>query len=473
MSRRAVLRGAGVALTLPWLESLLPRAARAQSIQQPPRFLPIYLPSGAPELWTPPSVGSGAAWKLSSVLEPLTPLKSKLSVISGFENGSVFNVGGSASVEPAHGRQMGAWLTCQDARAIMEQLGGQEANGVSFDQLLATFGPAVGDVMLASMQVGLSSCKGSCDGTPCSLTRSISWRTQTQPTYKLVDPKQVFNQLVGAGGSPPTPSLDGDPAVHQSVLDAVLESALTVRGKLGSADQQRMDEYLDAVRQVEKRATMASSAAAGCGSASPPNFPDIDEQHEFRQTTAEYDRGRHADLMADLIALAFQCNLTRIVSYMLDDEYSEFVYDNIPRRTFTAEGSVPASGTCGTYSGAQHGSQDEYASIVWWHVGKVAELCQKLDRIDDGGGRSVLDNTVVFFGSCMHGSDHRCDRLPAVLIGGGGGALRQDQHVDLVKRPLRDLYWTLARAAFGMKLESFGVNRDGAAHAAVTELLAT
>jgi hypothetical protein len=340
------------------------------------------------------------------------------------------------------------------------------ANGVSFDQVLAKYAPAVGEAQLASLQVGLASCKGPCDGSPCPLLRSVSWRSETEPTSRIVDPKLVFDLLVG------TPQMStAERATQQSVLDAVLESALTVRGKLGSRDQLRLDEYLEAVRSAERRVTQPDATGILCGQAVRPNFPDLGEDIEYRQNSANYNRGAHADVMADLLCLAFQCNLTRVVSYMLDDEYSEFVYDNVPLRTFTAEGSTEASGTCGELYGAQHGQWDMYASIISWNVGKVSELCQKLDRIDDGDGKTVLDNTIVFLGSCMHGSDHRCNRLPSLLVGGGAGLLRTDQHVDLETRPLRDLYYTLANSVYGMSLPSFGVDRTGAPHATVTELL--
>lgn len=471
VSRRAVLRGAGVAITLPWLESLASRPARAQAVVQPPRFLPIYFPTGAPELWRPPLTGVGAAWQLSSVLEPLAPLKSHVTVISGLENGSVFNPDGSGVVEPAHGRQPGAWLTCVDSDAVRARLGGKpnDVNGISFDQVLAEFPSVVAGTPLTSLQVGLSSVLSYCDGRACSLSRSVSWADELTPLYKQVDPKQVFDKLFEV--APPVALPIDRVATDTSVLDSVLESAISVRGKLGRSDQRRLDEFLDSVRGVERRLN-APAAEKECQFPPAPMFPDP-SQGGYSQTSATYDKGVHADLMNELVALAFQCNLTRVVSYMLEDEYCEFTYDNVPRRTFTEQGSAPATGFCGNRSGAQHGSQDEYASIVWWEVGKVAALCQKLAALPDGEGTSVLDNTVVFLGSCMHGSDHRCDRLPALLIGGGGGRLKTDQHVDLQQRPLRDLYYTLARNAFGVDVPDFGTNRTGAPLAVVTELLAS
>lgn len=471
ISRRAVLRGAGVALALPWLESLQPRSASAQAQFTPPRFLPIFFPTGAPELWQPPLTGTGEAWKLSSVLEPLTPLKKYVTVISGLENGSAFNADGSASVEPAHGLQAGAWLTCVSSDEIRRRLGNLkgDVNGISFDQVMARYAPVLGGAPLPTMQVGLSSTYSYCDGKACSLSRSVSWFNETTPMYKTVDPKQVFEKLVGAAPATPPGLNPQQQAVENSVLDAVLESAQSVRGKLGSSDQRRMDEFLSSVREVEMRVNAVSNAK-NCPFPVLPAFPDPTGD-AFRQTGQGYDKGVHADLMNELIALAFQCNVTRIISYMLEDEYCEYVYDNVPRRTFTADSSQPATGMCGNRSGAQHGNQDEYASIVWFEVGKVASLCQKLAQLDDGDGKSVLDNTVVFYGTSMHGSNHACNRLPAVLIGGGAGRLKSDQHIDLVNRPMRDMYYTLARGVFGTELQDFGMNATGAPLKQIPELL--
>lgn len=472
-SRRTVLRGAGVALALPWLESLLPRAARAQAVQPPKRFLPVYLPNGAPELWKPQAAGAGSAWKLSSVLEPLSALKAKVTVISGLENGSVFNADGSGTVEPPHSRQPGAWLTCADADQVAQQLNVSEANGVSVDQLLAAHLPIGGATALPSLQVGLSTVLSSCDGKACSLSRSVSWRTPVEPLYKLVDPKQVFERLVGVVSPPPDqPGTLKRRAERRSVLDAVLESAAVVQPKLSKLDQEKMEQFLDSVRGVERRVQQVPELGLSCPLPSPPAFADFSEGQQYVQTTATYNKATHADLMNDLIVLAFQCDLTRVISYMLEDENSEFTYDHVPLRTFTAEGSTPAgAGVCGQYSGAQHGSTDEFATITWWNVGKVAALCQKLDALQESDGSTVLDNSVVFLGSSMHGSDHRCTDLPSLFVGGGGGRLKTDQHVALTSRPMRDFYFTLMNGVFDLGIADFGLNRTGAPLAQIAELI--
>ncbi|HVY30788.1 MAG TPA: DUF1552 domain-containing protein [Polyangiaceae bacterium] len=484
MKRRTVLRAAGVALTLPFFESLVPRPLRAQAVAGPRRFLPIYLPNGAHEFWRPPSAGRGDAWQLSSILEPFgAALKPKLTVVSNLENASVFSAD-AVYLENSHGRLGGAWLTCVDAKAVRAALGLEEANGVSVDQVMAAHAAFKGISPLDSLQLGLSTPLGNCDAEPCSSSRSVSWASATQPLYKVVDPLEVFNQLVSVAGPADATSTSGIEAQkryarNQSVLDAVLENAQRIRKRLGSGDRPRMDEFLDSVRAVERKATGVSNGMgrAGC-LAMPQDLGSVDVSGAPRQNTEAYDKGAHADAMNELIALAFQCDLTRIISLMLEDERSEFTYDHVKLRTFTdaQTGSVEkdSGATCSEYHAAQHeAAGDDFATITWWNVGKVAELCQSLDAIEESPGVSVLDNTVVFLGACMHGSNHNGDQLPVALVGGGNLGLAGDQHVVLEARPLRDLYFTLLNDVFGLGIDDFGQNVKGAPPAKLAELLKT
>ena len=458
-----------MALALPWLESLI-KPAHAVGAAPPKRFMAIFLPNGAPELWKPQAVGSGAAWSLSSVLEPFAALKAKTTVISGLENGSVFNVNGSSDVQPSHGKLAGAWLTCQDSSAIRKLHGNvADANGVSVDQVMAAHAVFAGQTLLPSLQVGLSTVQSYCDGQPCSLARSVSWQTEVQPLYKEVDPVAVFNKLAGVW---PT---DGATATalaesRKSVLDTVLESAGTVRGRLSAPDKLRLDEYLDSMRAVEKSVAVLSGSGACATPPTKPTFPTV-SSGSYTQDGAGYTKGAHADLMNDLLALAFQCDRTRIVSHMLEDERSEYVYNSVPVRTFTAATSTLATGVCGNWHAAQHGPQDPYASIVHWNVGKVAALCQKLSNMPEGTG-SVLDNCVIFMGAALHGNNELAADLPALLVGSGGGSLKTDQHLALANRPLRDLYFTLMNGVYGMNINNFGIDRTGGAIASIAALLA-
>jgi hypothetical protein len=487
-SRRTLLRGAGVALALPWMESLVPRNAGAAAATSPTRYMPIYMPNGAPDFWVPQ--GTLTNWQLGSILQPFTALQAKVNVLQGMENGSAFNKDGSNSVEPSHGRQPGAWLTCVDAYTIKAQLNTSlEANGVSVDQIMALHQVFAGKTALPSMQVGLSTVHSSCDGPcqggaacQCSNSRSVSWHTETQPLYKQVDPLTVFNLIAGVAmpstgtaTAATTAAAAKAIALKKSVLDGVLSSATATRARLSVTDQQRMDEFLSAVRDTEMLATQVSAGMGGmaCTLGPAPTMKTVTEDG-IRQTTATYNKGDHADAMNALIVLALQCDVTRIITYMLEDERSEFVYDNVPRRTFTPLTSTQVSGTCPEWhTGGQHGDPNDYGAITLWNMGKVADLCTKMDAIKEANGLSMLDNTVISFGCCMHGSDHACNRIPTLLIGGGGGKLKTGQYVDLGNRPIRDLHYTVMNSVFGMAQTTFGANLTGAPLATINEVVAT
>ena len=492
-SRRLVLTGAGVAITLPWLEYTLPKRAEASAGNNPKRYIPIFLPNGASENWKPTSVGVGAAWTMSPVFDTTktdtdlgafsAALKAKLQVLSGFENGSAFNASGSSSVEPSHGRQPGAFLTCVDPGTVRAMLKVAEADAISLDQVMATHAAFKGKTPLASLQVGASTVLSYCDGQPCSNSRSISWSAPTSPMYKEVDPLAVFNKIVGvikpATGMPaptgPDPEAVKRAARNKSVLDAVLENATRTQAKLGAADKMRLDEFLTSVRSVEMTATGVSAGMGGvaCSAIPAPTMATVHPDAP-KQNTAAYNKGAHASAMNDLIIMAFQCDATRIITHMLEDERSEFTYDHVKMRTFNATGSTVAGGTCPEYhGGGQHGSQDAFASIVRWNSGVVADLATRLDAIKEADGTSILDNTVIFYAGAMHGSDHSCHLLPVSLIGGSALGLKQDQHVDLGNRPLRDLHWTLMQKVFDMSDQAtFGQNLTGAPLKLVTEIMA-
>ncbi len=367
VSRRLVLRGAaGVALTLPWLESLLPtKSAQAQAVTAPKRYMPIFLPNGASENWKPLQVGVGTAWTMSPVFELFSAaLKAKMSVLSNFENGSAFNPDGSSDVEPSHGRQPGAFLTCVDPSAIRKALKVAEANAISLDQIMATHAAFKDKTRLPSLQLGLSTVLSYCDGQPCSNSRSVSWSGATTPMYKQVDPLEVFNKIVGVikqsdnmgGNTAPDPEALNNIARNKSVIDAVLESATHTQAQLGTADKLRLQEFLDAVRTVEKNVTGVSMGMGGvaCSAIATPTMatvrPDAPKQN---------------------------------------------------------------------------------------------------------------------------GSNHACNDLPVALIGGGALGLKQDQHVALGKRPLRDLHYTMMNKVFDMSdVATFGQDLTGAQLKVVSEIIA-
>jgi hypothetical protein len=487
LSRRTVLRGAGIALALPWLESLMPRGVLAQvgggDNGLPKRYLPVFFPNGsASQWWTGTAAGEGNGWTLSPILESWLPLKDKVTVISGLENWSAFAPTGPG-VEPSHGRLPGAFLSGVSRDLVRDQLGSnaEDINGVTVDQVIAQ--KANLGTPLASMQLGLSTIESFCDGRPCSLSQSISWSDTFTPLYKRVDPIEVFNQIVtnapadpggGGGGTGPTPEQLKRVALNQSVLDAVIESAERTNGRLGAADKAKMDEFLTSVRAVETRATQVGQSVGSTLTCSQITQPTMNAAYGMANGTNGYDKGAHMDVMNDLIVMAFQCDVTRVISYMLEDERAEFEYSHVTQREFTDTTSTPGNGSCGNYHGAQHAgdANNNYASIIHWQASKMAELATKLSMIEESPGISVLDNMILMFASCMHGGNHDGNDLPVALIGGGNGILKTNQHLMFNERPMRDLHLTVMNSYFGLNEADFGHSETGAQIAIMTEILA-
>ena len=470
-SRRTVLRGAGVALALPWLESLA-GPARAQAVAMPKRFVAIFLPCGAPEFWKPPTTGIGDAWQLSSVLDLLGPLKSKVNVMSGLETGSVFNADGGSEVEPVErhvARRVADLFQSDRAPQTAERDGGQWH--------------------LCRSDLGRKSdiCRKNRAAVDADRAHQHQWLLRRpalleQPQRVLADAHQAALQARrSVGGVQPTSWVCGRGRAMQRRLHRGATSASACStpfkkkrcGRTWAVERERqaaVNEFLTSVRSVEKRVT--DGATGGCSVApTMPVFPTVD--NHFRENTGGYSKSVHFDLMNELLSLALQCDRTRIASYMLEDERSEFVCDHIAMRTFSPLISVPGTGVCGEWhGGGQQGSQDMFGSIVRWNVGKVGELCQKLDSVIEANGQSVLDNSVIFLGAAIHGSAESAASLPSLTIGSGGGALKTNQHLDLGPRPLRDFYFTLMNGVYDLGVADFGTNATGAPVSMIQPLLA-
>jgi hypothetical protein len=340
-----------------------------------------------------------------------------------------------------------------------------------------------GNTPIKSMQVGLSTWFSSCDGQPCSNSRTVSWSDEGKPMYKSVDPLEVFTKLTGVVSPGSSFGLGGNPAdlqkriaLNRSVLDAVAENSARTQARLGRADKNKLDAFLTNVRKVEVSATTMSQGMGGLACkpiAKPMTAPILPSM--AKQNSDTYNKGDHADMMNELIVMAFQCDATRIITHMLEDERSEFAYSHVPRRTFSATSSTPGAGVCGEYhNNGQHGDQQVFGTIGWWNAGKVAALCAKLDAIKEGD-KSILDNSVIWFSGPMYGPTHSCSQIPMTLIGGGAGKLKTDQHVVFAKRWLRDLHITVMKHVFGMSgpgVDNFGIDRPALPPTMMTEIMA-
>jgi hypothetical protein len=254
--------------------------------------------------------------------------------------------------------------------------------------------------------------------------------------------------------------------LKKSALDYVAEHATGLQPKLGASDRRRVDQFLTSVRDLEKRVQEPGMQIVGA-SCTPRTRPP--EAYAVNSVPMTYSRETHANVMTDLVVMALQCDVTRVVTYMLDDARSDFAYTFLKGRTFTATGSTLngmnvsngniSSGLAG-YHGLQHAgdTNSDFASINYWLVEKATQFAQKLAASSEGGAGSVLDNSVVLFASGMHGGNHRGIDIPFTLIGGGGGVLKKDYfavgpgegfHVG-------DIHLTIMQKVFGMNVTSFG-----------------
>jgi hypothetical protein len=311
--------------------------------------------------------------------------------------------------------------------------------------------------------------------------------------YKTVNPQAVFDRLVTAGApmngvtvgptmpnnNMPNPALAQTKALQKSVLDSVLGSATTLRTKLSTGDQARVDQYLTSVRDLEKLvAAPAMQVPTGGTTTGCTGIPRPAEAFIDGVNPPDYSRETHANLMIQLVTLAFACDLTRTISFMLDDSRSDYVYSHVPMRLFNKPvgvavgmGSSAGTGTCGGYHGLQHAgnANDGFATIIWWMATKANAIAQALQAIPEGSG-NVLDNTVITFCSGMYGGNHDGLNIPIALIGGGGGVLKKDVFTQFATTRqttyggganLTDLHLTLIQKVFGGTQTTFGEHSTG------------
>jgi hypothetical protein len=465
-----MLRGAGVALSLPWLETLAPRTARAQAAAAKRRLITMYFSNGTADFWRPTGSGSGEAWKLSPIQEPFAPVKSKLLTFSNVDNTKPF----ITAKDPEGTKPGGSHGALSASTWTASPVAGMN-NGISIDQVVAnTIAAGSNPTALHSLQVGLSTVDSFTDGLAAAHSRSMSWKSASEPLYKIVNPQAVFDRLVaarGTGTTTPTPGGNTTPTLdpaaerrrllRKSALDYLAESTMGLQARLSKSDTRRLDGFLSGVRALEKRVANAPMPATqtpvSCTTSMRAASPVA-----VGMVPANYSRETHAQLMTDLTMMALTCDLTRVVSYMLDDARSEFVYKFLVPRTFTAGGSMAGtSGGCDQYHALQHAGEtnNQFATIGYWMAAKASELAQKLAAISEGPAGSMLDSSVIIFASGMHGSSHKGLDLPVAVLGSGGGVLKQDTYIPFTTaQQMGDLHLTVMQKVFGCKETSFGAS---------------
>jgi hypothetical protein len=420
LNRRAFLGGAGALVALPFLESLVPRTGRAAPLGTR-RLLFYYVPNGIHmAAWTPAQQGAGYA--LTPILQPLSALKDDVLVLSGLANKPAKPDGPGD-----HAGGTSAFLTCAHVNKSESEI----RNAVSVDQLAAA---KLGQgTRFQSLQLGLEggASVGGCDsGYSCAYTRNISWAGPKTPLQKTTSPQVAFDLLFkGLDDSATQAEQARRRAYSKSVLDYARGDAQRLQARLSRTDRMKLDEYLTGVREVEQR---IGGMTAQCQPGARPGDGDFPAQ---------------VKAMADLMVLAFQCDLTRVITFMLNNAASGRSY-----------GFLGVSGGHHEISHHQN-NPDNHAKlqkIDTWEVEQLAYLLQRLKSVKEGDG-NLLDNTLVYFSSEIEdGNAHRHTNLPILLGGRLGGAVRPGRHVlHTGDPPLANLFISIL-GAVGVKVDRFG-----------------
>jgi hypothetical protein len=423
LSRRTVLRGLGAGVALPLLDAMIPaHTALAKTAAAPRLHMAfVYFPHGAVmDKWTPTKLG--ANFDLPQILAPLAPFQKQLVVISGLENKS-------AIAAPVHAITPGTWLSCVEPRISHDPYG-----GVTIDQMVAK--SISQDTPLPSLEVATEERggEGSCDRNyGCSYGKTISFRTPTTPLPMEHNPRKLFQQLFGQGDT-----AEERAALLQenaSILDLVSRDASDLKRSLGARDQALVNDYLETVREIERRVQQLSQrdtsklALPEAPSGIPSSFDE------------------HINLMFDMVALSFQANLTRVATYMMAAEVSNQPYNFIG----ISDAFHPLS-----HHANNPQKMERLAKLQTYHTQVFAKFVKKLSAMPDGEN-SMLDNTTILYGSNMSDSNlHNHYPLPTAVIGGGAGTIRGNQHLRYAdKTPLANLHLTLLAKA-GVPMEKLG-----------------
>lgn len=438
VSRRAFLRGLGTCLALPALESLRPAAALAAMAPRlattasgmPLRLGCIAFANGSNyERWLPK--GSGREYELNETFAPAADLKSRFQIFTNLAHDAANNWGDGTG---DHARAGASFLTGCHA---WKTLGSRLHLGISVDQIAAR---QVGHLTrLDSLQLGVEGARmyGSCDtGYPCAYQYNISWASETLPLAPEANPRVIFEKLFGGGsGAERAANLRQRLERRKSVLDFVLEDARSLNRELGRNDRQKLDEYLTGVRQIETQIEKAERF----------RLPDPTIAQPAGQPE---DHTVHVDLMYDLMALAFQTDSTRVVSFAVAPEGSN--------RPFTSLGISEGYHFLTHHAGNQE-KVLKVAKIERWYMERFARFLRQMDAMKEPDGTSVLHNSMIVYGCAIgDGNRHNHDELPVVLAGGGGGALQPGRHVLLPQpMPMTNLYTALLDR-MGVKAERVG-----------------
>jgi hypothetical protein len=438
LPRRSFLRGLGASIALPALDAMRPAFATTRS-SAVPRMAFVYVPNGIDMVnWTPST--QGAAYELPRILEPLAPHREHLSVLTGLAhiNGRALGDGPGD-----HARAASTFLTGVHPK---KTAGADISLGLSVDQVAAQkIGSAT---RFPSLELGCEDGRlvGSCDsGYSCAYSNSISWRGTATPNPPEVNPRAVFERLFAGYDELADPALRARRQKYRkSILDFVREDTQRLNGSLGPTDRRKLDEYLAGVREIERRIEKAEREAAEM--APPPMGKPEGIPTEFHE---------HARLMYDLMAVAFQTDATRIITFMMGREGSGRAY----REIGISDAHHPL-----THHRNNQEMLEKVRRINRYHVEQFAYFIQKLKSIPEGDG-TLLDNCMIVYGSGLSdGNRHAHHDLPVVLAGGGAGRLKPGRHIRYTSEtPMTNLFLALLDRV-GVRTDKLGDSRGQLEH---------
>jgi hypothetical protein len=427
LPRRTFLKGMGVSLALPLLDSMIPaRTLLARTAAQPlPRLGFIYVPHGAiMDKWTPAAAGDG--FEFTPILKPLEPFRDHLNVVSGLGHRA-------ADTTAVHSLSPTTWLSGVRPKATQ---GVDAYAGVTADQIAAQ---KIGqDTILPSMELATedhSGLIGSCDRDyGCIYMNTLSWRTPTTPMPMEINPRKVFARMFGQGGS--AAERLARIKEDKSILDAITKDVAGLQLQLGPSDRETMTQYLENVREIERRIRRAEQSQG-----------DEDLTLPSRPAGVPFDYQEHIKLMYDLMALAYQADVTRVITFMISREVSNRTYPQV-------------GVTDGHHAISHHQNRPEKMEknvrIQTYNISQFGYFLEKLKNTRDGDG-SLLDHAVLLYGSNMSNSNaHDHFPLPNLVIGGAAGRMKGGRHLKYPDHtPMTNLLVTMLDKA-GVKQESLG-----------------
>ncbi len=427
LGRRAFISATGATVIgLPLLEAFEPKLARAAS--GIPRFIGFYVANGKHmPAWKPTT--DGADYALTPTLMPLSALKKKFSVITGLENtGAERHVGGD------HARGTGSFLTCTNIHTSAEVSSGSPPNGISVDQVMAD---QIGkSSRIASLQLGLTN-NGRDTGYGSEFIQNISFDKNGKTKTKTIVASSAFDTLFQ--GFDPTASaadVERRNKLKASVLDFAVEQAKALSPTISRSDNIKLDQYMTSVRELEQRLQSSGSGAAACAGATKPNNP-----------TAVPDQVK---AMMDVMVLALQCDITRVITYMLGNG-GDGAINGFPWLSISDHHHAIA------HHQNQQVNFDKLMKVNLWEVEELAYLLGKLDAIEEGGA-TLLDNTMVLYSSeISDGNRHNHDDLPVLLAGGDNLGIKTGQHLRFTsKTPIASLFLSLIQVMGATSVTKFG-----------------